>query len=90
MKKIKLEWIHSGFADILCSDGVKNICEEQGKRIQSKANAGLTAEDTPGFETGGKIVTAYGSKRYMQFVHTTDSATMIAEQYDNVLSEAVN
>ena len=86
---IKLQWNHKGFADILCSDGAKQICQQIGEEIRDRANSELTSDDTPGFETGGKIVRAYGSQRWMQFVHTTDAATMIAEQNDNVLSKAV-
>ena len=91
MSKFKItEWKSSGFEQILCSDGAKRACEDNATQIKDNADAGLTSNDTPGFATGGKIVTAYGSKRWMYFVHTTDAATMIAEQQDQVLSKAVN
>ena len=88
--KMKIEWVHEGFEQILCSDGARQVCEEIATEIQGKANADLTSEDSPGFAMGGKITWAYGSKRWMYFVHTTDRATMLAEQYDQVLSKAVN
>lgn len=89
MKKIKLEWNHSGFRQINCSEGAKQACEEIAAGIKGRADAGLTSDDTPGYEMGGKVVRAYGSDRWMYFVHTTDAATMIAEQQDQVLSKAV-
>lgn len=87
--KMQIEFISSGFEQILCSDGAGKICEQQAERIKATADAGLTADDTPGFATGGKIVKAYGSKRWMYFVHTTDAATMFAERDEQVLSKAV-
>lgn len=90
MKKIKIEFISKGFEEILCSEGAQQICESYGAEIQARANEGLTSEDSEGFKTDGRIVRAYGSKRWMQFVYTTDGATMLAEKFDNVLSKAVN
>jgi len=90
LKKIKIEWNHEGFEQILCSDGAGDICRQQAETIQSKANSGLTSENSEGFKMDGKIVKAYGSKRYMYFVYTTDAATMYAEASDQVLSKAVN
>ena len=88
--KIKIDWIHEGFEEILCSSGAKQVCEQQAGDIQARANAGLRADDTPGYKTDGKIVNAYGSKRWMYFVYTTDAATVYAEAEDNVLSKAVS
>ena len=88
--KIDIEWNHDGFEEILCSSGSKNVCEQKANEIQSRANAGLRADDTPGFKADGKIVTAYGSKRWMYFVYTTDAATVYAEAEENVLSKAVH
>lgn len=90
MKKIKIEFNHEGFEEILCSAGAGNVCQEQADRIRENANAGLHSEESTGFASGGKIVTAYGSKRWMYFVYTTDAATMYAEANDNVLSKAVS
>ena len=90
MKKIKIAFISKGFEEILCSEGAQQVCKDQGLKIQERANSALTSEESQGFKTDGRIVKAYGSKRWMQFVYTTDSATMQAEQFDNVLSKAVN
>ena len=89
-KQIKIEFNSEGFEAILTSDGAGKVCEEQAERIADNANAGLTSENTDGFKTGGKIVKAYGSKRWMYFVYTTDAATMYAEATDQTLSKAVN
>ena len=88
--KMKIEFISKGFEDILCSEGAGALCEQQAKEIEERANSGLTAENTEGFKSGGKIVKAYGSKRWMYFVYTTDAPTMYAEQYDQTLTKAVN
>ena len=87
---MKIEWNHEGFEQILTSEGAGNVCEQEAARIQANANSGLTSETSSGFSMGGKIVNAYGSKRWMYFVSTTDRATMCAEQYDQVLTKAVN
>lgn len=89
-KQIKIEFNSEGFEEILTSDGAGKVCAEQAERIADNANAGLTSENTDGFKTGGKIVKAYGSKRWMYFVYTTDAATMYAEATDQTLSKAVN
>lgn len=88
--KVKIEFISKGFEDILCSEGAGRICEQKAKEIEDRANSGLTAKDTEGFKSGGRIVKAYGSKRWMYFIYTTDAATMYAEQDDQTLSKAVN
>lgn len=87
--KIQIEWNHEGFEEILTSDGARQVCEEKAQQIQAEANAGLKADDTPGFAVGGKVVKAYGSQRWMSFVHTTDAATMFAERDDQLLTKAV-
>ena len=90
MKKIKIEFNSKGFEEILCSEGAGNVCEQQAERIQENANAGLDAENSTGYKSGGRIVKAYGSKRWMYFVYTTDAASMYAEANDQTLSKAVN
>ena len=87
--QVKIEFNSEGFEQILTSEGAGSLCQQQAEAIKARADAGLTADDTPGYATGGKIVTAYGSKRWMYFVHTTDAATMFAEADDQVLSKAV-
>lgn len=84
-----VEWNHDGFEQILCSSGAQKTCEQIGEQIKARANAELRADDTPGFVTRGEIVKAYGSNRWMQFVHTTDAATMFAERDEQILSRAV-
>lgn len=87
-KKIKIEWVHEGFEEILCSSGAGNICEQQARGIQDRANSNLDTGSV-GFGMGGKITKAYGSNRWMYFVYTTDAATMYAEHDDQALSRAV-
>lgn len=86
---VKIKFISKGFEEILCSPGAGDICDSLAERIKDNANAGLKSENTEGFKSGGRIVKAYGSRRWMYFVHTTDAATMLAEQNDNTLIKAV-
>jgi len=90
LKKIKIEWNHEGFSEILCSEGAGSICDQKAKEIEDRANSNLNSENSEGFKSGGRIVTAYGSKRWMYFVYTTDKETMIAEQQEQALTKAVN
>ena len=87
--KVKIEFNSKGFEQILTSEGAGTVCEQQAEAIKERADAGLSSDNSPGYATGGKIVTAYGSKRWMYFVHTTDAATMYAEAENQVLSKAV-
>lgn len=92
MSKAKFEiteWNHKGFEEILCSSGAQKACESVGRQIQERANQGLRAKDTPGFLTSGSVKRAYGSDRWMEFVYTSDAATMFAERDENVLTKAV-
>lgn len=89
-KQFKItEWNSKGFEEILCSSGASNVCEQQARAIQARANSNLNG-DSMGFGVGGKIVEAYKSNRWMYFVYTTDRESMIAEQYDQALTKAVN
>ena len=90
MKKINIEWNHDGFQEILCSDGAGMVCQQEAQAIEDRANGNLSSDKTEGYKSGGKIVTAYGSKRWMYFVYTTDAETMYAEQDNQALSKAVN
>ena len=87
--KIKIEWNHEGFEQILSSSGAGEVCSQSAKEIEARANSNIS-ENSEGFKSGGRIVTAYGSKRWMYFVYTTDRESMIAEQYDQALTKAVN
>ena len=87
--KVKIEFNSKGFEQILTSEGAGAVCEQQAEAIKERADAGLSSDNSPGYATGGKIVTAYGSRRWMYFVHTTDAATMYAEAENQVLSKAV-
>lgn len=87
--KIKIEWNSKGFEEIVCSSGSGDLCRSHALRIQDAANAELTSDHTQGFMARGKIVYAYGAKRWMWFIHTTDAATMHAEALSQILSKAV-
>lgn len=84
-----IKWNSAGFRAILCSEGARQVCEQAGAEIQARANAGITSSNSVGFKMHSEYVNAYGSRRNMTFVYTTDHASMVAEAEDKVLSKAV-
>lgn len=88
--QFRLTFNSKGFEDILCSAGVKKVCEDAGSEIQANANASLGEySDSAGFAMSSRTVTAYGSRRNMTFVYTTDGNSMRAEAEYKALSKAV-
>lgn len=86
----RIKFISSGFEKILCSEGAKKVCEDVGADIQSRANGSLGEySDSAGFAMSSRIVKAYGSRRNMTFVYTTDGGSMRAEAENKALSKAV-
>ena len=85
---IKFTWINSGFQDILCCDGTMSQVQAATEKIKSKANANNTRGGN-GFNSGTRLGQAFGSRRAMGFVYTTDRKSMIAEAEDKALSKAV-
>lgn len=88
-RQIEIKYNPDGFEEILSSAGAQAVCEEAGSNIQSRANAYLNDSESTGFKMSSRIVTAYGSKRNMTFVYTTDRASIIAETENKALSKAV-
>lgn len=85
-----IKFISSGFEKILCSDGAREVCEKAGAEIQNRANGSLGEyQDSAGFAMSSRIVKAYGSRRNMTFVYTTDGNSMRAEAENKALSKAV-
>lgn len=89
MKKMKIEWIHEGFEEILCDPGTMSAVKSATERIASKAN-GNNNRGGNGFESGTRLGRAFGSQRAMGFVYTTDIQSKIAEAEDKALSRAVS
>lgn len=89
MKKMKIEWIHEGFEEILCDPGTMSSVKSATERIASKAN-GNNNRGGNGFESGTRLGRAFGSQRAMGFVYTTDIQSKIAEAEDKALSRAVS
>lgn len=88
-QKIQIKFNPDGFEEILSSDGARAVCEDAGSIIQSRANADLNDSNSTGYKMSSRLVTAYGSKRNMTFVYTTDRASIIAETENKALSKAV-
>lgn len=85
--EITIEFISSGFRDILFSDGVKNAVTSAAQTIQAEANAGVS--NSKGFSAntyGG----GYGGGRWVASVTSIDKAAAAAESESQVLSKAVH
>lgn len=85
--RLTIEWNHDGFEEILCSDGVMALVEEQTERIKDAANSYYAGD---GFDSGTRLGRAYGSQRALGFVYSTDKKSAIAESEDKALSRAVS
>lgn len=86
--KIKLEWVHEGFEQILCAPGTMSQVQAVTNRIKDRANTANNRGGS-GFESGTRIAKAFGSRRAAGFVYTTDRNSRIAEAEDKALSKAV-
>jgi len=87
-KKVEIEFISEGFAQILISAGVMSAVQDATNAIWARANTNNTRGGT-GFHSGTRIGRAYGSDRALGFVYTTDRKSAIAEAEDKALSGAV-
>lgn len=87
-KKIKIEFISSGFREILEGDGVHQLVTDTATRIQQEANAGID-EESEGFSVDvweGN----YGGGRWIGSVTSQDRAAAAAQSEYQVLSKAVH
>lgn len=87
-KKVEIEWNHAGFQAILISPEVTRLVQQQTNQIAANANA-KNSRGGKGFGSATGTRQAYGSKRAMGFVYTTDHESMVAEAEDKALSRAV-
>lgn len=84
---MNIEFFSNGFKEILMSEGMKNLIQDETEKIQSKANNRLS-EESEGFKT--KVYQGnYGGGRWVGKVSTSDYQSMIAESENKILSEAV-
>ena len=84
MKIKKIEFVSAGFAEILASDGVRNIVQEHTEAICDRANANLVTEGE-GFKCN--VLSPPG--RHLGVVFATDHASLVAETEEKALSRAV-
>lgn len=83
---VRIEFISSGFRDVLFSQGVKDVVQETADTIKEKANANNT-HGGEGYESN-VIAGGYGGGRYIGFVKSTDKASVLAESEDLALTRA--
>ena len=84
-----IEWNHEGFEEILCCEGTMNLVQQQTERICDNANANNN-HGGKGFDSATRMGRAYGSRRALGFVYSTDDKSAIAESEDKALSRAVS
>ena len=83
-----IQFMSTGFRDILFSGGVKDQVQSIAGRIQQEANAGV-GEDSEGFSSN-VIAGGYGGGRWVGFVTAIDSSAAKAEAENKVLTKAVH
>lgn len=88
MNNIKIEWNHEGFADIECCEAVRSLCMSAANGIKQRADSGINGESS-GHKVSSHIGTAFGSRRIIVNVSTTDHASRVAEAENKSLSKAV-
>lgn len=82
----KIEFVSSGFKEILNSSGVAALITEHTNAVCSRANANLT-EDSSGYKS--KVFQGGSQGRVVGTVYTTDHASRVAEAEYKALSRAV-
>lgn len=86
--QINIKFRSEGFQEILSSGEARALCEEAGAQILANANANNNRGGV-GYKMSSRYVYAYGSRRNMTFVYTTDRKSCIAESEDKALSRAL-
>lgn len=86
LKIEKIEFVSSGFKEILNSSGVEAIIRQHTEATAAAANANLS-EESEGFKS--KVFTGSGQGRVVGVVYTTDPASIVAEAEEKALSRAV-
>ena len=87
MADTRIEFISSGFREILLSDGCHELVQSVTDDIYTKANANNT-RGGEGFEAS-TMVGGYGGGRWIGFVSTTDKESKIAEAEDLALTRSL-
>lgn len=87
-KGIEIEWVHSGFEQILCSEGTMQIIRDKTSEIQQRANAN-NARGGAGYTQRVNISRMSGSRRANGSVYNVDEKGYVAETEDKALSRAV-
>jgi hypothetical protein len=91
-KKVKMEFISSGFHDILCSDGVAKEVQAAANTIGQRADSNAKAlyPGTRGHTYQNSAhVGFYGGGRVIAHVTTIDMQAALAEAKAQTLSKAV-
>lgn len=82
----EIEFIDSGFKEILASDGCREAVEQVTQEIADRAN-GNNSRGGTGFAS--KVEYGSRAQRYIGFAYTTDKNSEIAEAEDGALTRAL-
>lgn len=87
----KIEFISSGFQEILKSEGTQQVIQETTDAIYRNAVANYTgSSDNANAEVGIKADVKLKPSRWVGFVSTTDNRAAAAEAEDKVLTRALS
>ena len=88
-QRMTIQFNSEGFEALLCDAGTMALVRDQTERSCATANANNTRGGN-GFECATRLGRAYGSRRTLGFVYTTDEKSRLAESEDKALSRAVS
>lgn len=85
MDAVRIQFISSGFREVLLSQGCQEVVSSAADDIAARANAN---GNTDGF-AALTIVGGYGGGRYVGFVSSTTPEAAQAESEDKALTRAI-
>lgn len=89
--QMRLQFIGSGFEQILKSEGTRQVVEETTERIRQNAveNYSAIAPDGVNTSAGFSSATKLKPTRWVGFVSTTDEYSAMGESEDKILTRAI-
>ena len=88
MGDVRIEFVGEGFAEILRSEGTRELVQGITDNIANKANAN-NARGGKGFSKSVEPSARFKNRRWVGFVSTTDKESVIAETEDGALTGAI-
>lgn len=91
MKRIQIEFISSGFREILCSQGVSDEVQKAANKIATQAAASSKTYYNlkPEYKVKGPKMGGYGGGRIIAHVAADNGSAIRAALYDHVLEKVI-